>query len=136
MDITKDIVDYIALLARLELEGKEKELLANDLNSILRYMDKLNELDTKGVEPLSHVLPVNNRFRDDIIDESFIEISNNRFQTGYLEIYNLTGQLIYREEMNNPEVIKISRSLFKSAGIYVVSIKTTNYSFNKKLVVK
>ena len=72
MDITKDIVDYIALLARLELEGKEKELLANDLNSILRYMDKLNELDTKGVEPLSHVLPVNNRFRDDIIDESFI----------------------------------------------------------------
>jgi aspartyl-tRNA(Asn)/glutamyl-tRNA(Gln) amidotransferase subunit C len=73
MDITKEIVNHLALLARLELDEEEKILLNRDLNSILKYMDKLNEIDTKGVDPLSHVLPVNNRFREDVIDESIIE---------------------------------------------------------------
>ncbi|OGW54287.1 MAG: asparaginyl/glutamyl-tRNA amidotransferase subunit C [Nitrospirae bacterium RBG_13_43_8] len=66
MRISKEEIEHIASLARLSLAEKEKELFGSQLSSILDYMEKLNELDTRNVEPTSHVLPLSNVMRDDI----------------------------------------------------------------------
>lgn len=60
-------IERVALLARLKLAEGEKELFSKQLDSILQYIDKLNELDTKDAEPTSHVLPMKNIFREDRI---------------------------------------------------------------------
>lgn len=66
MQITKEEIEHIAVLARLCLSEEEKELFGSQLSSILGYMEKLNELDTKDIEPTSHVLSLNNVMRDDL----------------------------------------------------------------------
>ena len=66
MQITKQEVEHVARLARLELSEQEKEQLTDQLSSILTYVEKLNELDTKGVAPTSHVLDISNVMRDDV----------------------------------------------------------------------
>ncbi len=58
-------VEHVAGLARLTLKPEEKKEMVARLSSILNYVDKLNELDTDKVEPLTHILPVNNVFRED-----------------------------------------------------------------------
>ncbi|MCK5286336.1 MAG: Asp-tRNA(Asn)/Glu-tRNA(Gln) amidotransferase subunit GatC [Thermodesulfovibrionia bacterium] len=58
-------IDHIARLARLELSDNEKEFFAQQMTNIMEYFDKLNELDTRDVEPTSHVLSMKNIFRDD-----------------------------------------------------------------------
>ena len=66
MKIIKDEIEHIALLARLSLSDEEKEMFGSQLSSILDYMEKLNELDTKNVEPTSHVLSLQNVMREDL----------------------------------------------------------------------
>lgn len=66
MSIFKEEIEHIASLARLYLSEEEKELFGSQLSSILDYIGKLNELDTKDIEPTSHVLPLSNVMRDDI----------------------------------------------------------------------
>ena len=68
--ISQDDVRYVARLARLNVSGEEIETLTSQLNRILIYMEKLNELDTSNVEPMSHVIDACNAFRDDIADAS------------------------------------------------------------------
>jgi aspartyl-tRNA(Asn)/glutamyl-tRNA(Gln) amidotransferase subunit C len=70
MKITKQEVEHVATLARLELSEQEKENLTDQLSNILTYVEKLNELDTRGVEPTSHVLDISNVMRDDVPGES------------------------------------------------------------------
>ncbi len=65
MKITLKEVEHVARLARLELTTGEKERMRAQIDSILSYIDKLNELDTSAVEPTSHVLPMTNVFRED-----------------------------------------------------------------------
>lgn len=65
MPISLYDVEHVALLARLELDAAEKEAYTEQLNAILGYMEKLNELDTTDVEPMAHVLPIKNVFRED-----------------------------------------------------------------------
>ncbi|MBO8169173.1 MAG: Asp-tRNA(Asn)/Glu-tRNA(Gln) amidotransferase subunit GatC [Thermoanaerobacteraceae bacterium] len=65
MSISKKDVEHVALLARLEFSEEELEEYTKQLNDILGYVDKLNELDTADVEPTSHVLPLNNVLRED-----------------------------------------------------------------------
>lgn len=76
MKITKQDVEYIANLARLEIEGEQKEKMQADLENILTYIDLLNEVDTENVEPTAHVLPVKNVLRDDVnkdsVDRQFV----------------------------------------------------------------
>jgi aspartyl-tRNA(Asn)/glutamyl-tRNA(Gln) amidotransferase subunit C len=69
--ITRDVIEYVAHLGRLELDPHEIEEYTGQLDSILEYMDKLNALDTTGVEPMSHAIPNVNVFREDRIVESF-----------------------------------------------------------------
>ena len=57
----------MGILAKLELSREEKEEAKSDMGRMLDYIDKLNELDTNGVEPMSHVFPVQNVFREDVV---------------------------------------------------------------------
>ncbi|MDU6262975.1 MAG: Asp-tRNA(Asn)/Glu-tRNA(Gln) amidotransferase subunit GatC [Anaerocolumna aminovalerica] len=65
MNITDETIEYVAALAKLELNREEKEKAKKDLGSILEYMDTMNELNTDNIEPMSHVFPVKNVFRED-----------------------------------------------------------------------
>jgi aspartyl-tRNA(Asn)/glutamyl-tRNA(Gln) amidotransferase subunit C len=66
MKISKQEVEHVARLARLELAEGEKDKLIDQLSNILTYVETLNGLDTKGVEPTSHVLDIKNVMRDDV----------------------------------------------------------------------
>jgi aspartyl-tRNA(Asn)/glutamyl-tRNA(Gln) amidotransferase subunit C len=68
--ISKKEVEYVAHLARLEIDEAQKDKFTSQLNDILLYIDKLNELDTKGVEPMTHAIAVTNAFREDSIIDS------------------------------------------------------------------
>ena len=71
MSIDKKLVKHVALLSRLELDEKESDLYSKQLDSILSYISKLNEIDTKTVPPTSHPLDtLKNIFRKDILKES------------------------------------------------------------------
>lgn len=65
--ISDETIEYVGILAKLELSSVEKEQAKKDMGRMLDYIDKLNELDTAGVEPMSHVFPVNNVFREDVV---------------------------------------------------------------------
>ena len=71
MPVTIKDVEHVAKLARLEFTESEKETFTHQLNEILAYVEKLNELDTTNVEPLSHVIELNNVFREDIVKPSY-----------------------------------------------------------------
>jgi aspartyl-tRNA(Asn)/glutamyl-tRNA(Gln) amidotransferase subunit C len=65
MKITRSEVEHVAQLARLQFDDEQLELFVNQLNAILDYFDKLQDLDTRDCEPTSHVVPINNAFRND-----------------------------------------------------------------------
>lgn len=65
--ISDETIEYVGILAKLELSEEEKEQAKKDMANMLDYIDTLNELDTGGVEPMSHVFPVNNVFREDVV---------------------------------------------------------------------
>jgi aspartyl-tRNA(Asn)/glutamyl-tRNA(Gln) amidotransferase subunit C len=68
--ITEADVDYVAGLAQLELDDTTKQRMVQDLDKILGYMDKLNELDTASVEPMMHAMEMTNVFREDVVEDS------------------------------------------------------------------
>jgi len=70
MPITPQQVDYVAHLSRLKLSDEEKARFAGQLDAILQYVDKLNELDTGKVEPLIHAAERTNVVREDVAGES------------------------------------------------------------------
>lgn len=65
--ITDETIEYVGILAKLELDENQKEHAKEDIGKMLDYIDKLNELDTTDIEPMSHVFPVNNVFREDVV---------------------------------------------------------------------
>lgn len=64
-NITEETIEYVSTLAKLDLTGEERQEAMRDMSRMLGYIDKLNELDTTGVEPVSHVFPLQNVFRED-----------------------------------------------------------------------
>ncbi|HIA48170.1 MAG TPA: Asp-tRNA(Asn)/Glu-tRNA(Gln) amidotransferase subunit GatC [Candidatus Hydrogenedentes bacterium] len=68
--ITTQDVEYVAALAQLVLDDDSKERLVHEMGDILEYMDKLDELDTEGIEPMMHVLDLANVYREDVVRES------------------------------------------------------------------
>ena len=77
--ISDETIEYVGILAKLELSDEEKEAAKKDMGRMLDYIDKLSELDTTGVEPMSHVFPVQNVFREDVVtngDESEQALAN------------------------------------------------------------
>lgn len=85
MKITTQLVDRLSELSRLELEAGEKRAMTAQLEQIVAYMDVLNKLDTTGVEPLSHVFPVKNVFREDVVFTSKQEAERLLAREGLLE---------------------------------------------------
>lgn len=69
MTIDEKTVDEVAHLARLELSGEEKQGMIKDMNKILDFMDKLNEIDTTGVGPLVYMTDNVNSFREDVVKQ-------------------------------------------------------------------
>ena len=99
--ISDETIEYVGILAKLELNEEEKEQAKKDMGAMLDYIDKLNELDTTGVEPMSHVFPVTNVFREDVVtngDGSEATLSNapslDWILTGYrhMEVMPLLSQ--------------------------------------------
>ena len=70
MKVAPDIIEYVANLGRLELAPDEIEQYTGQLDAILQYMDKLNSLDTSGIEPMTHAIPNVNVFRQDTVTDS------------------------------------------------------------------
>ena len=83
MEITKELTDYLQSLGRIRLTEEENEKTMKDLGAILGYIDKLNELDTEGVAPMSHAFGRTNVFRED-------EVSNGDMREDIL--MNAPGQ--------------------------------------------
>ena len=65
--ISDETIEYVGILSKLELSDQEKEQAKKDMGRMLDYIDMLNELDTSQVEPMSHVFPVYNVFREDVV---------------------------------------------------------------------
>ena len=70
MQITPDLIKYLESLARINLSEEEEKTVGAQLQDILTYIDMLNELDTEGVEAMSHSFPLNNVFRKDEVKPS------------------------------------------------------------------
>ncbi|MBR3645354.1 MAG: Asp-tRNA(Asn)/Glu-tRNA(Gln) amidotransferase subunit GatC [Lachnospiraceae bacterium] len=65
--ISDETIEYVGILAKLELSEQEKEDAKKDMGRMLDYIDMLNQLDTSSVEPMSHIFPVTNVFREDVV---------------------------------------------------------------------
>ncbi|MCQ2082011.1 MAG: Asp-tRNA(Asn)/Glu-tRNA(Gln) amidotransferase subunit GatC [Lachnospiraceae bacterium] len=65
--ISDETIEYVGILAKLELSSSEKEEAKSDMGRMLDYIDKLGELNTDGIEPMSHVFPVKNVWREDVV---------------------------------------------------------------------
>ncbi|WP_297125096.1 Asp-tRNA(Asn)/Glu-tRNA(Gln) amidotransferase subunit GatC [uncultured Eubacterium sp.] len=70
MQITPDLIKYLEKLARITLTEDEEKKVGNELQDILTYIDMLNELNTDGVEAMSHCFPVTNVMREDEVQPS------------------------------------------------------------------
>ncbi len=70
MVITDELVTYLEALGRIKLPEESRAKAQNDLQEILQYIDTLSELDTEGIEPMSHALPLTNVMREDIVQPS------------------------------------------------------------------
>lgn len=85
MKISEEEVSKVANLARLELRPEEVKSLTGQLDSILSYIEKLNELDTEGISPTTHAIAINNAFREDVVQESLPQqdaIANGPVENG------------------------------------------------------
>lgn len=65
--ISDETIEYVGILAKLELDDTQKENAKKDMADMLDYIDKLGELDTDGIEPMSHVSDVKNVWREDVV---------------------------------------------------------------------
>ncbi len=65
MAITLEDVEYVANLAKLELSQEEKIKFQKELDNVIKYIDQLNELNTENIPITSHVVPLQNVFRED-----------------------------------------------------------------------
>ena len=94
--IEKQDVEYLAKLAKLELNETQKALFLKQLNDILAFFHQLNELDTEDIEPTSYILPSSNLFHDDIPRPSLPQktvLSLTRHQkNGYIRVPRILNQ--------------------------------------------
>jgi aspartyl-tRNA(Asn)/glutamyl-tRNA(Gln) amidotransferase subunit C len=88
--ITKKEVEYVAKLAKLEFNEEEKEEFTSQLNSILDYFKKLNELDTEKVEPTAYVISMPNLLNEDEVRPSLSQdevLANSKYvKKGYFKV--------------------------------------------------
>lgn len=66
-EINNETIEYVSILAKLELSEEEREAAKRDMGRMLDYIDKLSEVDTRGAEPMIHIFPMQNVFREDVV---------------------------------------------------------------------
>lgn len=71
MQITKELVNYVAELSRIKLDDAAEAKMEKELSAVIEYMDVLNTLDTDGIEPMSHVFAIDNVMREDVVAQSY-----------------------------------------------------------------
>jgi len=98
MSIDDKEIEYLANLARLDLSEEEKALIKDDLNQIVNYMDKLKGLNVDGVEAMSHVLGVSNRFREDKVEQRISKEAGLKNSKEADEDYFRVPKVIKRKE--------------------------------------
>jgi aspartyl-tRNA(Asn)/glutamyl-tRNA(Gln) amidotransferase subunit C len=89
MGITRQDIEKVALLARLQLSDAEAAKMSDELAQIVAYVDQLAEVDTEGVEPMAHAIELQNVFKDDRVGESLpreaaLANAPHHNSTGYL----------------------------------------------------
>lgn len=70
MKFDESVINKVCELARLELTQEEKQEFTQQLEDIIRYVEKINELDTANVKPVDHIVPLSNVFREDMAKQS------------------------------------------------------------------
>jgi aspartyl-tRNA(Asn)/glutamyl-tRNA(Gln) amidotransferase subunit C len=75
MEVNDTLVDKLANLARLRFDAAEREGIKNDLQKMIQFVEKLNELDTTGVEPLLHMSDHVNVLREDEVKGSITRVA-------------------------------------------------------------
>lgn len=100
MKITEETVDKIAHLARLEVNAGEKEQMIVDMNRILEFMDKLNEVDTSEVEPLIYMTSEVNVFRDDVVKQEITQKEALDNAPGHDASYFLVPKVLDKKQHN------------------------------------
>ena len=90
MKINENDIIKVAKLARLELSPDERDEFSRQLNGIIGYVEKINELDTSGVEPADHIVDIKNVFRKDVvlksIDRGELEKIAPDFRDGHIVV--------------------------------------------------
>ena len=90
MKINENNIQKVAKLARLELSGEESEEFSRQLNDIIEYVEKINELDTSDVKPADHIIELSNVFREDTVQKSIetseIEKMAPSFRNGHIVV--------------------------------------------------
>lgn len=71
MEITEDLVSYVAELSRIKLDEQQTSKMQKEIGALVEYMEILNTLDTSDIEPISHVFDVKNVLRKDEVCESY-----------------------------------------------------------------
>jgi aspartyl-tRNA(Asn)/glutamyl-tRNA(Gln) amidotransferase subunit C len=71
MGVTRETIEHVAGLARLNITEAETDKLTTEMEKIIAWVDKLNELDTSGIKPMEHVIPLKNVLREDRVERSF-----------------------------------------------------------------
>ena len=100
--ISDETIEYVGILAKLELSAEEKEQAKKDMGSMLDYIDKQGDLDTGDVEPMSHVFPVKNVFREKLSREMLGFLVTIVEKDRYSEIEAILGEVISSiKEYNN-----------------------------------
>lgn len=94
MSIDKETVYKVADLARIEIAETEVEHLTQEMNKILSFMDKLNELDTENVEPLVYMNEVSNVWREDVVKTEIITQDGLKNAALHNESYFLVPKVI------------------------------------------
>ena len=74
MEITNETIDKLAVLAKLQFKEGDKEIIRKDLSKIIAFVDKIDELDTEGVEPLIHINREVNVLREDEVSETITQV--------------------------------------------------------------
>jgi aspartyl-tRNA(Asn)/glutamyl-tRNA(Gln) amidotransferase subunit C len=94
MIVDKETVEKVATLARLELAEDEKEAMIKDMNKILDFMAKLNELDTTGIDPLVYMTSEVNVLRDDVVKQTITTEEGLKNAPKHTEDYFLVAKVI------------------------------------------
>ncbi len=80
MKFSLEKIEHFARLARIELKEEEKKKFAQDISSILLYVEQLQKLDTKKIEPIAQITGLKNVLREDKVEESREEVKENLFK--------------------------------------------------------